>query len=170
MHRITLLSVVCLFFALSTISAQEKKDKTDPEKKPEVDKKKAETIKKEKQKLQGAWEVLDWVNNGEPMPADQVKLMRVEFSGDNLFMSLPKTTGKREYTFTLDPTAKPKAIDTTPNVTKIKVKTHTAGIYEFEDETLRLCLARFGSGIRPKEFESKAGTGNVLITMKRAKK
>lgn len=170
MRRFMLLSVVALLFALGLSAAQEKKDQPDPDKKPEVDKKKAEAIKKEKQKLQGTWEVLDWVNNGEALPQEEVKLMRVEFSGDNLTMSLPKAVGKREYTFTLDPTQKPKAMDTVPNVTKLKVKTGTAGIYEFEGETLRLCLARFGSGLRPKEFESKTGTGQVLITLKRAKK
>src|SRR5262245_20233624 len=170
LHRITLLSVAALCFALSSLPAQEKKDKPEPDKKTEADKKKAEAIKKEKQKLQGTWEVLDWVNNGEPLPQEEVKLMRVVFAEDNMTMSLPKAVGKREYTYTLDPMQKPKAIDTTPNLAKIKTKTATAGIYEFEGDTLRLCLAQFGSGLRPKEFESKAGTGHVLITMKRAKK
>jgi len=168
MHRITLLSLVALFFTLGLVDAQEKKDKPEPDKKTEADKKKAEAIKKEKQRLQGTWEVLDWVNNGEALPQEEVKLMRIVFSADTLTMSLPKAVGKREYTYTLDPTQKPKAIDTTLNVAKLKVKTTTAGIYELEEDTLRLCLARFGSGLRPKEFESSMGS--VLITMKRAKK
>ena len=173
MRRAVLVVVLGLGFVFSTLAAQDKQskqEKKEPEKKTEVDKKKLDAVKKEKQKLIGTWEVVDWVNNGEPLPQEQVKLMQVQFTQDEMFMSLPKATGKREYTYKIDPTQKPKTIDTTPNLTKVKVKANTAGIYEFEEETLKLCLASFGSGLRPKEFESKAGTGRVLITLKRAKK
>lgn len=165
-RRLLVLSVLIACVTFGTLPAQDKK-----EPKKEEDKKKAEAIKKERQRLQGSWQVVEFVTNGEAQPDDAIKDMRVVFAGDKMTMSLPKNVAKREYTFTLDPTQTPKAIDTSPADPKFKVKTPlvTPGIYQVDGAALKLCLARFGGKVRPREFESAAGTGNILITLKRAK-
>jgi hypothetical protein len=43
------------------------------------------------------------------------------------------------------------------------------GIYEFEGDTRKVCLAPAGKE-RPKEFSSTAGSGHVLAVLKRVKK
>ena len=149
-------------FLVGSLPAQDKKEPK------EEDKKKAAAVKKDRQALQGAWQVVTYETGGEALPEETVKNLRVVFAGDQMTMSLPKDAGKREYTITLDPTQQPKTIDASPNLAKLKVKTTMPGIYQLDGDTLKLCLATLGGKVRPKDFESAAGAN--LITLKRAKK
>ncbi len=153
--------LVCLGVAAAA-TAQEKKE-------TEADKKKAALVKKDQQRLQGTWEVVDWIVDGEALPKAEVKAMRVVFKGDSMTLSMPKGEAKREYTFTLDPTQKPKAIDTSQRLDEFKQQIATPGIYELEGNTLKLCLARPGGSRRPQEMESTATAGTILIVLKRGK-
>ena len=163
-RRTLLISLVVLGF-LGPSPAQEKKDTKEEEKK------KVETIKKERQRFQGTWQVVEYVTGGEPLPEDQVKAMQAVFAGDRMTISMPKGESKREYTVTLDPSKKPAELEATPEIAKIKAKIRPGmpGIYEFEGDTLKLCLARLGGKIRPKEFESTAAAGTILIKLRKAK-
>lgn len=162
--RTLLISVVALSF-LGSSPAQEKKDTK------EEDKKKVETLKKERQRFQGTWKVVEYVTGGEPLPEEQVKAMQTVFAGDRMTISLSMSESKREYTLTLDPGKKPAELEATLDIAKIKAKIRPGmpGIYEFEGDTLKLCLARLGGKIRPKEFASTAAAGNILIKLRKAK-
>jgi uncharacterized protein (TIGR03067 family) len=69
-------------------------------------------------------------------------------------------------TFKLDPKQMPKTIDWTTDADEGKA---SLGIYEFDGDTLRICLSEPGME-RPKEFGVKKGSSHVLITMKKEKK
>ena len=70
-------------------------------------------------------------------------------------------------TFKLDASKKPKQIDITPTDGDEKDKV-IHGIYSLEKDELKICIAR-GDKERPTEFESKEGSGHMLVTLKRAK-
>jgi uncharacterized protein (TIGR03067 family) len=120
----------------------------------------AQDAKKDLDQLQGSWQVTSAEREGKPL--DTAKNDRLIFKGDQL--TVQGKTGD-ESTFMLDPAQKPAAIDITP--AKGPART-IRGIYQIEGDTLKLC---FGdpSSERPKEFTAKAGTGFVLVTLKREK-
>ena len=121
----------------------------------------------EQEKLQGTWEVVVLVKDGEKMlPADDLK-GRIVVEGDKLrFILTPK--GKDDFTrmsaaIKLDPSKSPKTIDAT--VAKGEV---ALGIYEVEGDNLKLCLTDPGEE-RPSGFKADKGDGSVLLLLKRAK-
>jgi hypothetical protein len=54
-------------------------------------------------------------------------------------------------------------------VTPEKTEKGHKGIYEIEGDTLRFCTATPAGAERPKTFESKEKSGNVLYVLKRVK-
>ncbi len=74
-------------------------------------------------------------------------------------------------TFTLDPSKTPKAI--TMKVTEGRREEdkgkEVRGIYELAGDTLKWCTAPPGSEERPTEFATKAGTRDMLVTLKKEK-
>ena len=72
-------------------------------------------------------------------------------------------------TITLDPAKKPKRIDlTTRNGGPFKGR-NLPGIYEFNGDTIVLCLNSENPG-RPEKFEAPEKTRLMLLTFKREKK
>src|SRR5215212_9230936 len=68
-------------------------------------------------------------------------------------------------TQTLDPAKKPKAVDAM--VTEGEGKgTTMLGIYELDGDTLKACFDTAGKK-RPTEFKTAAGSGHMLLVMKR---
>jgi uncharacterized protein (TIGR03067 family) len=72
--------------------------------------------------------------------------------------------GKGEDKYTLDPTARPKAIDLTD-----KEGRRTPGIYSLDGDTLKVCLNE-GSKERPQVFASKPDTHLSVWVFKREKR
>jgi uncharacterized protein (TIGR03067 family) len=72
-----------------------------------------------------------------------------------------------EGSFTVDATKTPATIDMQPGSGQYEGKT-LPGIYKLDGETLTIAFAMPGKD-RPKAFESKAGTGVVLVVHKKAK-
>jgi serine/threonine-protein kinase len=119
------------------------------------------TLKEARQdleKLQGTWTMVAAERGGqsEKTARDlQATFTGVRFatrSGDKvLFQS----------TFTLDPSAKPKAIDIVFTEGSDKGKSRQ-GIYVLEGDTLKVCYSDVGRE-RPTEFTTKEGTGGHLL-------
>lgn len=129
---------------------------------------KKEAAKKDQKKLQGTWEAAEVVLNGAPVPDDARKGITFTFSADKMTLTGPGGIGKREYTFTLDPTQMPKAIDTVPQDGPFKGKSAPA-IYELKGDTLKLCIPNRPTSERPKTLESTKGSSLGLFVLKRAK-
>lgn len=118
-------------------------------------------IKKDKDSLQGAWSVITVTTDGKD--ADVTKLVgaKVIFEGDKAIGKVIRLGKDNETGYRLDPTVKPKAIDFVhPDGTT------TPGIYLLEDNKLKICNNPPKSS-RPKTFETKGGSGTVLIILRR---
>jgi uncharacterized protein (TIGR03067 family) len=122
-------------------------------------------------KKDGLLLVGEWVGEkaevaGMPLPAP-VSEMRMEFKADGKAVLRDGAKPAEEASYTADPKKDPAEIDLTPPPTGGKAET-LLGIYKVEGDTLTLCLAAAGG--RPTKFESAAGSANMLLTFKRAKK
>jgi len=95
-----------------------------------------------------------WVIDEKGISSQNNKLQ-----GDLGFTSVVK------FTYKLDPTRKPKEIDLIWAEFANKGKIQLA-IYELDGDTLKICESPIGKE-RPKKFESKKGSGQSILTLKR---
>jgi uncharacterized protein (TIGR03067 family) len=120
--------------------------------------------KKESDALQGKWSVVSLTRDGkvEAISKDAVRVI----ADDAYTMKLhPLVTIKG--TYKIDPTANPKAIETTASSGPYKDMT-MLGIYELDGDSLKICYAIPGKD-RPTEFTSKVGSCWILVVHKRLK-
>jgi len=125
-------------------------------------------MKSDLDRLQGTWHIASLHMDGQHMPDALLGGASVLVRGDR-FQSLGMGA-EYEGRLTLDPVALPKAFDL--KFTKGPEKGNTAlGIYELAgDDDWKICFTtRPGATDRPKKFETKAGTGVALETLKRGK-
>lgn len=126
--------------------------------------------KTDKENILGEWKVDSAkVKGAEPQgeEGENIKNVTVEFTAEKVIVKIKG--GDKESSYTLDPTAKPKAIDivhTRPDGSEEKVK----GIYKLDGDTLTICASHRGGEERPTEFESKEGSNLLLLFLKRVKK
>jgi uncharacterized protein (TIGR03067 family) len=118
-------------------------------------------------KLQGTWTATQAERDGKA--AEDVVGHRLSFTGTRF--EIQAKDGKPLYagTVRVDPSAKPAAIDFNHTDGAVKGKAWK-GIYALEGDTLKVCdnAPDLGKG-RPAAFETKSGSGYVLITFKRVK-
>jgi uncharacterized protein (TIGR03067 family) len=119
--------------------------------------------------LQGVWQAVDAEANGENLPANQAKELKIVFKGDEIFVVKPSGNDPKNK-FKLDPGKTPKTIDVIPIDGSDKGTIH-AGIYALKNGRLTLCINIFGKdpAVRPTEFKTKVSDGVGLITLERAK-
>ena len=125
--------------------------------------------KKEAEKLQGTWQITELIGNGKKFPEEGTKGMKITFTGDKMKIVRSAEDEGRSFTFKVDPTKKPKAIDTTAQDGNFKGET-VQGIYELDGDTLKLCLPNRPGADRPAKLESTEGSNLGLLTLKREKK
>jgi uncharacterized protein (TIGR03067 family) len=116
------------------------------------------------EKLAGVWSCVSGINDGKPLPEDIVKQLKLTLTKDRY-----KTEKGQVLLFDgiykIDASQRPKHIDITAPEGEQAGKT-SKGIYALEGETLRMCYA---DKDRPKDFESKSGSGVTLVIWKRSK-
>ena len=114
--------------------------------------------------IQGAWKVVSAERDGKP--AADVSGHRLAFSGDT-FTSQHEGHVLYRGTYSVDPTRKPARIDFRHTEGDLKGKTWK-GIYLLEGDTLKTCdNAPNIAKPRPAQFSAKAGSGHILIVLKR---
>ena len=125
---------------------------------------KDEAVKKDMKQLQGTWSLVSLERDGvaAPLAKEAVRVI----TDDKYVMTL-KPGVTIEGTFTIDPGAKPKGMETTPSSGPYKDKA-LLGIYEIDGDTLKICYA-LPAKPRPTEFTSKEGSGWILSVHKRVK-
>jgi uncharacterized protein (TIGR03067 family) len=102
---------------------------------------------------------------GEKVPEAILKGEVVRWSiTEKTITSTVDGEGKEEDHYTLDPTARPKAIDITD-----KDRRRTPGIYSLDGDTLKVCMNE-GRKERPTAFASKQGTHLSVWVFKREKR
>ena len=120
--------------------------------------------KKDTEKIQGTWKLVSLEANGEQGPAEIVAKLKLNFKADKLTFT-PGEPGFTNYTYKLDSATNPPSFDMTHADGKNKGNT-TNGIYSLEGDNLKIC---FGGDQRPKEFTTKAKSGQAMYVLKREK-
>ncbi len=118
------------------------------------------------QSLDGTWEISMVVDDGRVVEPTDVLLNyaadgRVVIKGQTAELVVPMTFQRKQLPFLVDDTKSPMTLDM-GNVQK----TGGRGIFMASRDTLVLCLASRDKG-RPTSFSSKAGSGNLLVTLTR---
>jgi uncharacterized protein (TIGR03067 family) len=129
---------------------------------------KKDDAKKDQEAIQGTWKVVAGERGGKAM--DSAKEFSMTFDKDTFTVKRGDEVAVKG-TFKLDPSKSPKAIDM-----KIEEARNAQdkgkevrGIYELSKDGLKWCSAEPGSDKRPKEFATKDGTMDMLITFEKAK-
>jgi len=128
---------------------------------------KDDTIKKDRQQIEGTWRIVELVINGNPAKEEDVKKLTVCNGADGTWSLRSEEKEISKGTSTFDPTQKPKTIDFTPTVGDSAGKLHL-GIYELGEDVRKLCFAP-PEKERPTEFSSDPNSGHILVTFKRVK-
>jgi uncharacterized protein (TIGR03067 family) len=116
--------------------------------------------------LQGTWEGVEFKVNGQALPQDTLKKIRVVITADRLTFTGLDTP--REFTFKVDPSKKPAAIDMTALNGPYKDKVGL-GIYRLQQDTLTICIPNTpgANDQRPTEFASDNASNRILLTLKK---
>jgi uncharacterized protein (TIGR03067 family) len=116
---------------------------------------------KELKKLDGTWKLVSGEADGQVFGDDDLKGASLVMNGNKHMAKVADQTF--DGTHKVDPTKKPKTIDSTDGDNTM------LGIYRLDGDELTICVAGAGKD-RPTEFTGKAGSGQVLLVWKRAKK
>jgi uncharacterized protein (TIGR03067 family) len=125
--------------------------------------------------LEGKWEVTSCQKDGEDLEIILKLGIKFEFKDDNLEV----TGSDKDFTpqkrfIKLDVSTNPKLMDVAEKEEELKDGTKLLeGLYSVDGETLKWCFAMDGDqpakGKRPGALESKAGSGVLLLTLKKVK-
>jgi len=114
--------------------------------------------------FEGEWAMVSGVMDGTAMDNSMVQwVKRVTHGNEITVVAGPQTMLKVEFTY--DSSKSPKTIDYMNLVGASKGKSQQ-GIYEFDGDTVRFCVAAPGEP-RPAEFASARGDGRSFTTWKR---
>jgi uncharacterized protein (TIGR03067 family) len=127
--------------------------------------------RKDREQMQGDWAAVSYVRDGMPLPDDDAQaLFRTVKGSEYTVFHFRRSIGRG--TFTLDATQTPHTIDyrpaPRPGQPADSVKP-LLGIYEWDGEKLRTCVAPPGRG-RPSGFASTEENGFTLAVWEREKK
>jgi uncharacterized protein (TIGR03067 family) len=118
--------------------------------------------------FQGTWSVSNYEQDGQVLPPEAIKPLRVLFDRDRY--EVKRNDQIEEHgTIKVDSTKKPKRIEF--KIVKGEGAGETQlGIYELEGDTLKFCVSiPPGSKERPTTIESKEGSNTLLMVLKRKK-
>ena len=117
------------------------------------------------ERIQGTWRIASLEADGEPAPAEIVATLKLVFKDDRLAFT-PGEPGFTNYTYKLDPTAKPARFDMTHADGTHKGQTQM-GIYALEGDSLTIGFGK--PDRRPQEFTAKAKSGQAMYVLTREK-
>jgi uncharacterized protein (TIGR03067 family) len=121
----------------------------------------------DREKLAGVWECASAVNDGKPLAEETVHKLRLTLTRNRGYKTELGPQVLFDSTYALDTQKQPKYIDLIGAEGENKGKAGL-GIYSLEEDSLTICYTMPGHD-RPKEFESKAGSGATLVVWKRVK-
>jgi uncharacterized protein (TIGR03067 family) len=122
----------------------------------------AKQAARDEERVVGTWEAVSSERGGKKLPRDE-EIFRFAFTADGKFSLRQKgPDDKANGTYKLSPRKKPKEIDLVAQGERI------LGIYVFEGDNLKLCLAEPAQA-RPTAFATSE-RGTLLIVLKRSKK
>ena len=119
------------------------------------------------EKLTGTWTCSSGINDGKALAQETVQKLRLTLTKDGGYKTERGKQVLFDSTYKIDPDKRPKHIDLIGTEGENKGKA-ALGIYVLDGDTLKICYTMPGEG-RPREFESKAGSGATLVVWKRRK-
>jgi uncharacterized protein (TIGR03067 family) len=128
--------------------------------------------KADKDALQGTWCLTSVEINQQPIPLEKLKegntllVGTLDIKGDAYSFRLGKT--RLEFTFKVDPSAKPRAIDLTAADGPQKGQVYH-GIYKLDGDTYTVCRNVAPGKERPAEFVTRPDSGLMLTVWTREK-
>jgi uncharacterized protein (TIGR03067 family) len=119
------------------------------------------------QSLDGTWEITTVIDNGRVVEPTEVLLNyaadgRVVIRGQQVELVVPMTYQRKALPFIIDGSKSPMTFDMAG-----AEKTGGRGIFMASKDSVLLCLAGRDQG-RPTSFASPPGSGNLLVTLRRA--
>ena len=123
-------------------------------------------VKDEMKRLDGVWVIESILRDPREKGADEGKGIRCIIKDGKVVVKLPgedKEAGR--CTITIDPAAKPKTLDITPDGEKESI----LAIYELDGDALKICWGSLEKKERPTDFASKPGSMQSLLVLKREK-
>jgi uncharacterized protein (TIGR03067 family) len=128
-----------------------------------------ELIRKDYQRLTGAFQLVSGVIDGKPVPEDVRRETKLVTDMNKFTVSAGGQAGTSGAgTFTIDPTKSPKEVDSLQAIGPDKGRI-LLGIYEIiDDNHKRACWAPVGQP-RPTAFTSQPGSGHILQLWERIK-
>lgn len=124
-----------------------------------------EAARRDIEKWQGVWQAVSMENDGKPMPADQLKKIKLTVKGTDYHFQNGSFHEHGSYKF--HAAKNPKELDIVVGDGADKGKVYLV-IYQVDDEQLTICLES-GNKNRPRECTGKAGSGCVLEVWRRVK-
>jgi uncharacterized protein (TIGR03067 family) len=131
---------------------------------------KVQDAKKELEKLQGTWELVEVVHGGKQVPKEALAGGKAVITGDQMTLAESANDNEpRKFRIVLKPDLNPKGIDT---IALNRDNDHTSpGIYRLDGDTLKICSPNVKEiKERPTEFKAGEGSRLVILTMKKVKK
>ncbi len=151
--RYFLFSLLLVGFLLTSVASAD--DATD------------EAIKKERKKIEGKWQIVELVVNGNKSKDEDAAKLTVVNDAKGTWSLWSGDSKVTMGTSTFDPTTEPKSIDFTPSEGDAKGN-RFLGIYQLGKNARKLCFAPSGK-VRPTEFSSTAENQHIFVTFKRVK-
>lgn len=108
--------------------------------------------------LQGTWHPVSMEQNGKPLPAEQIKQIKLTISNSNF--TFESGTDSHGGQYMIDPTKNPKELSIVVTKGAEADKVYLA-IYKLEDGKMIQCM-EVSNKKRPTEFNGAAGSGNLL--------
>jgi uncharacterized protein (TIGR03067 family) len=136
----------------------------EPEPPPPAAEKEPEQARRDREAMQGTWELVEAEAKNGKATADQIKGFKVVIKGDRITFN--PDGENRSSTFKLDPSKSPNAIDLAPADGPAQGQT-VPGIYELKGDTLKLCADNEEGRDRPTEFAVRPGSGYRVLVLKR---
>ncbi len=130
-----------------------------------ADEAKDKAIKKDRQRIEGTWQITALEIGGNQSNEEDIQKLRVVNGSDGTWNLRSEGKEISKGTSTFDPTAKPKAIDFTPTEGG-GAGEKFLGIYKLGKNTRKLCFAPSGKD-RPTELSSTPDNQHILVTFKR---
>jgi len=122
----------------------------------------AKTPKTDLDRLQGTWNLVSAMQDGNALPEDKVKQTTIVFKGDTFrFPGSAEYATSRAGTIKLDQTKTPKEMDAISTEKEVML-----GIYALEENGYKVCFAPAGKP-RPTEFTSTPRSGQILQVWQR---
>ncbi len=121
----------------------------------------------DRDRIQDTWVTVSFEVNGLVAPREAVKEIRTVFK-DKDYVQKKGDEVLEDGTFTLDPDKKPRQIDFKIGKGQDQGKDQF-GIYELDDDTLKICVAAPGAEARPTDFKTGPESQTALVVMRREK-